>query len=162
MSILPPDDARGFGKAVRLAATHGFESQITRFQAGDLAEAMERSRVRRISLVLHGIALLIFVMLSSWCGHAIGTAIITPLSGLTAAFELFAAILITFLGMFAFMRLAQAALRALFDFEDDVFVIRRKHGSEIVIPKDPDDEDELRNRLMRGITLSKPVRPAGG
>ena len=202
MSILPPDDAKGFGKAVRLASTHGFESHITRFQAGDLFEAMERARVRKISLFMHGAALLAFVMLSSWCGQVIGTAIVKPLGGFGALLELFGAVMLAFLGVFAFMRLTQAALRALFDveddmewprlnvdwgkqavvldrdglaianrlvrrtyrwdsmaelIEDDVFVVRRKHGSEIVIPKDPNDEDELRNRLMRGITMAQPV-----
>ena len=203
MSNMPPEDARAFGKAVRLASTHGFASHITRFQAGDLTEALERERVRKISLVLHGIALLTFMLLSSWCGQVIGMALVQPLGSFAAAFELFVAILVAFLGVFAFMRLTQAALRALFDvedvmewprkdvdwgkqavvldkdgiaianrlvrrtyrwnsmaelIEDEVFVVRRKYGSEIVIPKDPNDEDELRARLLRGITQSNPIR----
>lgn len=45
--------------------------------------------------------------------------------------------------------------------EDDVFIVERKRGPRVVIPKDPADEDELRERLMRGITLSRPVLPQG-
>ena len=202
MSTSNPDDVRGFGKAVRLAVPLSFSSHTTRLQAGDPAYVVERGRVRLISLLLHGIALLAFVLVSGWCGRVIAARIFSPMSSFSQAVELFAAILITFLGVFAFMRLAQAAIHALFDedelmewprkdvdwgkqavvlnrdgvavatrlarrtypwdtmaelAEDDVFVITRKQGAEIVIPKDPSDEDALRDRLMRGITLSKPV-----
>ena len=203
MSILSPEDAEGFGNAVRRAKRHGFVSHITRFQAGDEAVALKRARVRKLSLIAYGIVLAGFVLLSPWCGQVIGSALVVPLDSLRAAGMLFAAILLTFLGIFAFMRLGQAAMHALFDvgevlewprkdvdwgkqsvvldehgiaianrfvrrtyhwdtmaelIETDVFVVRRKDGSEIVIPKDPDDEDDLRVRLMRGITSAEPVR----
>lgn len=202
MSILPPDDVRGFGKAVRLAAPHSFSSNTTRLQAGDPAYVIERARARVISLILHVVALLAFVLVSGWIGRVLATAMFTPLVSFAQTAELFIAVLSAFLGVFAFMRLAQAAIRALFDVdelmewprqdvdwgkqavvldrdgiaiatrlarrtylwdtmaqltEDDVFVIDRKQGAEIVIPKDPADEDELRDRLMRGISLSRPV-----
>lgn len=41
--------------------------------------------------------------------------------------------------------------------EADVFTLDRRQGDRIVIPKDPEDEDELRERLMRGIGLAKPL-----
>jgi len=202
MNAQSPDDLRGFGKAVRLAAPHSFSSHTTRLQAGDPAYVIERSRARIISLILHVVALLVFVLVSGWCGRVIATAIFASLGSFAQAVELFAAILIAFLGVFAFMRLAQAAIRALFDVDElmewprqdvdwgkqavvldrdgiaiatrlarrtypwdtmaqfnegDVFVIDRKQGAEIVIPKDPADEDELRDRLVRGISLSRPV-----
>jgi hypothetical protein len=171
-------------------------------QAGDPAYVRERRQARITSLILHAIALAAFVLLSSWCAKTIAEAIVAPLGSFVQAAELFAAILLTFLGAFAFMRLAQALIRALFRVddiiewprrdvdwgkqkvvfdrdaiaiatryvrrtypwdtmaqvvEDDVFVIDRKAGSEIVIPKDAAHEDEIRDRLMRGITLSNRV-----
>lgn len=203
MSDRPTVKAKGFGKAVRLASAHSFRSETTRMQAGDPAYVRERKQARIISHILHAIALIAFVILSSWCAKTIAQGIVAPLSSALQAIELFAAILLTFLGAFAFMRLAQAIVRALFRVddimewprrdvdwgkqtvvldrdaiaiatrfvrrtypwdtmaqltEDDVFIIDRKVGTEIVIPKDPADEDEIRERLMRGITLSNPVR----
>jgi len=155
------------------------------------------------SLALHGIALLSFILLSRWCSGVIAKAIAAPLTGFAQAAELFAAILMMFIGIYAFMRLAQAAMRVIFrsdetiewprrdvDWgkqavvldqdgiaianrlarrtyvwdsmaqmtEDDVFVVTRKQGSKIVIPKDPNDEDELRKHLMHGLSLSSPLR----
>ena len=40
--------------------------------------------------------------------------------------------------------------------EDEVFIIRRERVRDIVIPKDEADEDDMRERLMRGITLARP------
>jgi len=202
MSALPPDDIKGFGKAVRISAAHTFASYTTRLQAGDPDYVIAQARIKAISLAAHGIILLAFVLLSGWCGHVIGMAIMVPLGSVAQVAELFFAVLLSFLGAFAFMRLGQTALRALFDIdevmewprqdidwgkqafvldrdgiavahrlvrrtyrwdsmaeltEDDVFVIQRKSGSEIIIPKNPTDEDDLRERLMRGITLSDPV-----
>ncbi len=155
------------------------------------------------SLALHGIALLSFVLLSSWCSGVIAKGIMVPMTGFAQAAELFAAILMTFMGSYAFMRLAQAVVRAIFrsdetiewprrdvDWgkqavvlddegiaianrlarrtyvwdsmaqmtEDEVFVVTRKQGSKIVIPKDPNDEDELRQHLMAGLGRSSPLR----
>jgi len=202
MSALPPDDIKGFGKAVRLSSTHAFASYTTRLQAGDPAYAIAQERLKKISLAAHGVMLLAFVLLSGWCGQTIGLAIVAPLGSFAQAAELFLSILITFLGAFAFMRLGQIGIRALLDrddvmewprrdvdwgkqafvfdrdgvaiahrlvrrtyrwdsmaelTEDDVFVVQRKNGSEFIIPKVPADEDEMRERLLRGITLSKPV-----
>lgn len=202
MTALLEEQSKGFGKAVRLAAPHRFRSETTRLQAGDPAVVVKRRRLRTASLVGHGAALLAFVALSGWVGRTIGAALSKPIGGGMQVLELFGAILLLFLGAFAFMRLAQASMRALFDTEDitewpregvdwgrqtvvldrdgiaialqyvrraypwdtmaqltedDVFVIDRKQGNQIVIPKDPVDEDDLRDRLFRGITLSKPV-----
>lgn len=200
----PP--VRGFGKAVRLASPHSFRSHTTRNQAGD-AEAIEKAaRLRKLSLAGHGVALLSFAVLSGWCLRQIGAAVTAvPATALGFA-SLFGAVLLTFLGAFAFMRLAQSAGRALlgeddpmiwprrdvdwgkqsvtldrdgiaiatrlvrrgFDWdtmaeltEDDIFVIERKRGPRVIIPKDPADEDELRERLVRGISLSRPVLSQG-
>lgn len=46
--------------------------------------------------------------------------------------------------------------------EDDVFTIKRKKGSAVVIPKNPADEDSMRERLMRGISLSGRARSKRG
>lgn len=202
MSALPSEDIKGFGKAVRLATAYSFRSHTTRLQAGDPAYVMERKRARIISLILHGIALLSFILLSEWCARVVSSAISAPLSGIAQAVELFAAILFAFMGAFALMRLALAAIHAVFGVdeimewprrdvdwgkqtvvldrdgiaiatrfvrrtypwdtmaqltEDDVFVIDRKQGAEIVIPKDSSNEDDVRDRLLRGISLSRPV-----
>ena len=117
--------AKGFGKAVRLASTKSFRSQTTRMQAGDPAYVRERRQARITSLVLHAIALAAFVLLSSWCAKTIAEAIVAPLGSFVQAAELFAAILLTFLGAFAFMRLAQALIRALFRVDDIIEWPRR-------------------------------------
>lgn len=192
-----------FGKAVRLSTPHNYHSHTSRLQAGDARYVIQKRQERVFSLALHGIALVAFILLSRWCGRVIADAIAAPLTGFAQAAELFAAILMAFLGSYAFMRLAQAGLRALFrsdetiewprkdvDWgkqavvldrdgiaianrlarrtyvwnsmaqmtEDDVFVVTRKQGSKIVIPKDPADEDELREHLMYGLSLSSPMR----
>lgn len=41
--------------------------------------------------------------------------------------------------------------------EDETFIIERKDGKRIVIPKEAGHADDMRDRLMRGITLSPPV-----
>lgn len=181
---------------------HKFHSHTTRLQAGDPGYVIEKNRVSRLSLALHVIALLCFILMSGWCRRVIGTAIAEPLGSVAQAGELLAAILLAFVGAFAFMRLAQKALSVIFKAdhtiewpredidwgrqavvldrkglaianrlarrrytwnsmaemtESDVFVVKRKRGAEIVIPKDPADEDDLRQWLMRGISLSDPV-----
>lgn len=205
MSERSPGSAKTerFGKAVRLSSPHSFHSHTTRLQAGDPGYVIQKRRERVFSLALHVIALLSFVLLSRWCSGVIAQAIAEPLSGFAQAVELLAAILMTFIGSFAFMRLAQAAIRAIFrsdetiewprrdvDWgkqavvldrdgiaianrlarrtyvwnsmaqmtEDDVFVVTRKQGAKIIIPKDPEDEDELREHLMYGLSLSSPLR----
>jgi len=192
-----------FGKAVRLSTPHSYHSHTSRLQAGDPGYVIHKRRERMFSLALHAIALLCFVILSRWCSSVIAKAIAEPLASFGQAFELFAAILLMFLGSFAFMRLAQAAIRAILrsdetiewprkdvDWgkqavvldrdglaianrlarrtyvwdsmaqmtEDDVFVVTRKQGAKIIIPKDPEDEDELREHLMFGMALSSPLR----
>lgn len=203
MTARPTDATNSLGRAERLAAEHRFKADTTRLQAGDALGAILRGRVYLVSLMSHAIAVAIFVLLSGWIGQSIGQAIVAPLSSFGQAFELFAALLISFMGIYGFMRLAQAAVRALFDAdesddwprkgvdwgrqtvvvdsngislamsqvrrrfwwntmaqlsEDDVFVIDRKDGAQIVIPKDPADENELRQLLFKGITRSEPVR----
>lgn len=202
LSAVPSEPSKGFGKAVRLAAAHRFQSETTRMQAGDSAFVAGRRRRRIASLIGHGICVLAFVALSGWVGKTIGTALIAPIGSLLQIVSLFGAILLAFVGAFGFMRLGQAAVRALFDAddisewprqgvdwgrqsvvldrdgiamamryvrrgypwdtlaqltEDDVFVIDRKQGAQIVIPKDASDEDDMRERLFRGLTLSRPV-----
>ena len=192
-----------FGKSVRLSAPHSFHSHTSRLQAGDPGYVIQKRRERVFSLALHCIALLVFVLLSRWCSSVIAQAIAAPLASFGQAAELFAAILMTFMGSFAFMRLAQAAIRAILrsdetiewprkdvDWgkqavvldrdgiaianrlarrtyvwnsmaqmtEDDVFVVTRKQGAKIVIPKNPEDEDELREHLMYGLAMSSPLR----
>lgn len=199
MSAVPTNRHRN---AVQHDESHSFHSHTSRLQAGDPDYVVEKQRVSWLSLGLHAIALLSFILLSDWCRRVIGQAISAPLGSFGQAIELFFAVLMAFLGSFAFMRLAQAGLRAIFradntiewpredvDWgrqavvldsdglaianrlarrtyawnsmaelnESDVFVVKRKQGAEIVIPKDPEDEDHLRQRLMRGISLSDPV-----
>lgn len=195
-------DANG-GKADRLSTTLSFHSHTSRLQAGDPGYVIQKRRERLFSLALHCIALLAFVLLSRWCSGVIAEGVAAPIKSFGQAGELFAAILMTFLGSFAFMRLAQAAVRAIFrsdetiewprrdvDWgkqaivldpsgiaianrlarrtyvwdsmaqmtEDDVIVVTRKQGNKIVIPKDPNDEDELRKHLMYGLSLASPLR----
>ena len=193
---------KSFGKAVRLASVHRFKSETSRVEAGDQAYVVGRRRMRIASFIGHAIAVVVFVGLSGWVGKTIGAALIAPLGGVTQAASLFGAVLLTFMGAFGFMRLGQAAVRALFDeddisewprkgvdwgrqtvvldrdgiamamrfvrrgypwdtlaqlTEDDVFIIDRKQGAQIVIPKDSADEDDMRERLFRGLTLSNRV-----
>ena len=206
MSGPRPRASHGFGRAVRLASPHSFRSQLTRLQAGDADAVRRAERVRKLSLVGHGIALVAFIFLSGWCLRQISAGLVAVPDTAVQFASLFGALLLTFLAAFAVMRLGQALGHALlgvedamvwprkdvdwgkqavildrdgiaiatrlmrrgFDWdtmarltEDDVFVIERKRGARIVIPKDPADEDELRERLMRGITLSRPIMPQG-
>lgn len=194
---------RGERPETPLSTSHSFHSHTSRLQAGDPGYVIQKRRERIFSLALHGIALLSFVLLARWCSGVIAEAIAAPLTGLAQAAELFGAILMTFIGSFAFMRIAQAAVRAIFrsdetiewprrdvDWgkqaivlnrdgiaianrlarrtyvwdsmaqmtEDDVIVVTRRQGSKIVIPKDPEDEDELRKHLMYGLSLASPLR----
>lgn len=186
-----------------LSSSLSFHSHTSRLQAGDPGYVIQKRRERILSLSLHCIALIAFVLLSRWCSGVIAEGVAAPLKSFGQAAELFAAILMTFLGSFAFLRLVQAALRAIFrsdetiewprrdvDWgkqavvldrsgiaianrlarrtyvwdsmaqmtEDEVFVVTRKQGAKIVIPKDPADEDELRQQLMYGLSLASPLR----
>ncbi len=207
MSSLSPDDAKGFKKAVRRSAAHTFASHTSRLQAGDPDYVVGRSQIRTFSLGAYCSVLFIFALLNDWCGRVIGLAIVAPLEGVSGAAALFGAIFLSFLAAFAFLRLSQAAIGALFDnsnaiewprqdvdwgkqafvldqdgiaiahrlvrrtyrwdsmselVEDDVFTIKRKKGSPVVIPKNPADEDSMRERLMRGISLSGRTRSKRG
>lgn len=199
-----PGAVRGFGRAVRLASPHAFHSAITREQAMTDPGYLKTLRRRRILSVLGWIALLaLFVWLRGWAGERIAAAFAGNPAGPIGWLELAGAVLLLFLGAFAFMRLGQIALRAMLDAddpsewpregvdwgqqtvtldrdsvsvglryvrrsypweslaeltEDDVFVLERRHGDRIVIPKDPADEEELRERLLRGIMLAEPLR----
>lgn len=199
----PPHYVKGFGRAVRLATAHRFHSTTTREQVAGPDYLAKRKRAHIASLVLWVAVLGLMVWFRGWIGGQIAAAMVEPLSGILQAVKLGGAILALFLGAFAFMRLGEAALRALFDeddpmewpregvdwgrqtvildrdtiavdlrlvrrdypwtslamlHEDEVFVVERRQGDRIVIPKDPSDEDELSDRLLRGITLAEPLR----
>jgi len=108
------------GKVSPLSTPHSYYSHTTRLQAGDPGYVIQKRRERVFSLALHCVALLSFVLLSRWCSGAIAGAIMKSPSGLEQVFELFGAVLMTFLGSFAFMRLAQAALRAVFRADEEI------------------------------------------
>lgn len=199
------NQARGKSAAQRerFMETSSFHSHTTRLQAGEPAYVVQKQKERVFSLALHGVALLSFLLLSRWCLGAIAQAVSGPLQGFSHIVELFAAILITFLGFYAALRLVQAVIRAIFkshekiewprkdvdwgkqavvlnadgiaianrlarrtyvwdsmaEFtESDVFVVTRKQGRKIVIPKHSENDDELRSQLMHGLSLSSPLR----
>ena len=203
-AVARPEDIRGFGRAVRLASPHKFRSHTTREQTvadPDVLRILERNRL--VSIAGWIAALVLLVWFREWAGSTIGLAMIELPSGFAGWLALVGAMLLLFMGTFAFMRLGQIALRALFGeddpaewpregvdwgqqtvtldrdglsvallyarreypweslaelTEDDVFIVSRRQGERVVIPKDPADEDELRERLFRGITLATPLR----
>ena len=206
MNAMLPTESAGFGRAVRLAMAHSFDSFLTREQAAyGTADLKRDARLRGALGVAWAVPVLALWLLGGAAGARIGAALAGDVPGFGGLLMLLGSLLLVFLGAYGFMRLAQLALHALLDTddpfdwpregvdwgrqsvtldrdgiavamrhvrraygwedlaeltEDDVFVLRRRGGGVVVVPKDPDPEtdDDMRERLFRGITLARPVR----